>query len=105
MIFIGGIHGVGKTFFCERAQDQLGIKSYEASKLIMERKQAGFPASKLIPDIDENQRYLLDAIGELKAREKEFLLNGHFCLLMGAERLPEYPKTHLLPCARTQLLF
>ena len=59
MIFISGVHGVGKSYFCNIVKDRTGIESYSASKLITERKKQGFPASKLIPDIDENQQYLL----------------------------------------------
>lgn len=83
MIFISGVHGVGKSFFCDLVRERTGIESYSASKLITERKKAGFPASKLIPDIDENQQYLLDAVEELRASGKDFLLDGHFCLLDG----------------------
>ena len=75
MIFISGVHGVGKSYFCNIVKDRTGIESYSASKLITERKKQGFPASKLIPDIDENQQYLLDG--------KEFIIDGHFCLLNG----------------------
>ena len=84
MIFISGVHGAGKSFFCDLVRKQIGIESYSASKLIIERKKAGFPASKLIPDIDENQQYLLDAVEELRASGKDFLLDGHFCLLDGS---------------------
>lgn len=102
MIFISGIHGVGKSFFCDKVRDQVGMNSFSASALITERKKAGFPASKLIPDIDENQQYLLDAVEELKASEQEFLLDGHFCLLDGSgkiTRIPENTFTSLHPDA------
>lgn len=102
MIFISGVHGVGKSFFCDRVREQLGIESYSASKLITERKNAGFPASKLIPDIDDNQPYLLDAVEELKAEGKDFLLDGHFCLLDGngvITRISENTFTSLRPDA------
>ena len=84
MIFISGVHGVGKSFFCDQVRERLGMESYSASRLISERKKAGFPASKLIPDIDDNQPYLLDAVEELKAKGEDFLLDGHFCLLDGS---------------------
>ena len=83
MIFISGVHGVGKSYFCNIVKDRTGIESYSASKLITERKKQGFPASKLIPDIDENQQYLLDAVAELRSSGKEFIIDGHFCLLNG----------------------
>ncbi len=37
MIFVSGIHGVGKTYFCNMIKDKLGIKNYSASQLIAGR--------------------------------------------------------------------
>ena len=81
MIFISGVHGSGKTYFCERVKDSCGYHSYSASALISERKKTGFGADKLIPDIEGNQQYLLAAIGELDAEGTSYMLDGHFCLL------------------------
>lgn len=83
MIFVSGIHGVGKTYFCEMTRERLGIKSFPASELIAERKKQGFSPNKLVTDIGENQRFLLDAIECLRRDEGEFILDGHFCLLDG----------------------
>lgn len=81
MIFVSGIHGVGKTYFCNIVEEKLGIKSYSASQLIAEKRIKGFPVDKLVSDIDENQLFLLTAIDELRKKEEEFILDGHFCLL------------------------
>lgn len=81
MIFISGVHGVGKSYFCDMAKRSLGISAYPASKLIEERKHSGFSKDKLIPDIDVNQQYLLVAVDELRSKNTEFILDGHFCLL------------------------
>ena len=81
MIFISGVHGVGKSYFCKLVKDSIGIASYSASKLIADKKQKRFSKDKLIPDIDENQQYLLQAIDELRLSGKDFILDGHFCLL------------------------
>ena len=83
MIFVSGIHGVGKTFFCNRVKEQLGIAAYSASKLIAEKRSRDFPADKIVEDIDENQLLLLKAIEELREKGDEFILDGHFCLLDG----------------------
>lgn len=83
MIFISGVHGVGKTYFCNEVRERLGIDSFSASSLISSKKQKGFPANKLIPDIDINQQYLLAAIEDLRSAGNEFILDGHFCLLNG----------------------
>ena len=81
MIFISGVHGVGKSYFCNLVKEATGIECYSASSLIKERKKQGFPANKRVADIDENQLYLLAAVDDLRATLGEFLLDGHFCLL------------------------
>lgn len=81
MIFVGGVHGVGKTHFCSLLKERLGIPAYSASQLISDVKQSGFSPDKRVADIDENQMYLLEAIDNLRSKGSEFLLDGHFCLL------------------------
>ena len=81
MIFISGVHGVGKSYFCNLVKEATGIECFSASSLIKERKKHGFPADKRVADIDENQLYLLAAVDDLRASLGEFLLDGHFCLL------------------------
>lgn len=81
MIFISGVHGVGKSYFCNLVKEATGIECYSASSLIKERKKQGFPADKRVADTDENQLYLLAAVEDLRASLGEFLLDGHFCLL------------------------
>jgi len=81
MIFISGVHGVGKSYFCNKVKAELGIDTFSASRLIAERKHTRFSSDKLIPDIDANQQYLLMAIQELDVSNPNYLLDGHFCLL------------------------
>lgn len=81
MIFISGVHGVGKSYFCNLVKKATGIETYSASALIAGKKQSGFAKDKLIPDIDDNQQYLLLAVDEIKDAGKNFILDGHFCLL------------------------
>lgn len=81
MIFISGVHGVGKSYFCDMVKAATGIESYSASTLITQKKHSGFAKDKLIPDIDDNQQYLLQAVNELKGSGQNFILDGHFCLL------------------------
>ncbi len=87
MIFISGIHGVGKSYFCEEVKRRLGLNAYSASMLISEVKKEGFKKDKLIGDIDDNQDYLLTAIKRLSGSEKFYLLDGHFCLLNAQDQV------------------
>lgn len=100
MIFVSGVHGVGKTFFCNRVKEQCGINTYSASKLIAEKRNIGFSADKIVSDIDENQSLLLEAIDELRETGNEFILDGHFCLLESdglISRIPMDTYTSLRP--------
>ena len=72
MIFISGVHGVGKSYFCNLLKERLGISAYTASQLIAEAKQSGFSPDKKIADINQNQLYLLEAVDNLKAKEQNF---------------------------------
>lgn len=92
MILISGIHGAGKSYFCESVKTAFGFDTYSASALIAERKKAGFARDKLIPDIDENQQYLVAAVQDLNAMNSLYLLDGHFCLLDKQGKVTRIPK-------------
>lgn len=81
MIFVSGIHGVGKTFFCNMMKEKFNIQNYSASQLIVANQKRSFSESKLVSDIDGNQDLLLTAVEELRRTSEEFILDGHFCLL------------------------
>lgn len=92
MIFISGVHGVGKTYFCNQVSRELGIKSYTASELIEIEKHTRFNNDKLALDIDDNQQYLTKAINRLRLVNEEFMLDGHFCLLDEVGQIKRIPK-------------
>ena len=96
MIFVSGIHGVGKSYFCDRVREQLGINCYSASQLITAKRHHGFSEDKLVPDIADNQPLLIEAIEELRETEKEFILDGHFCLLDASGNVTRIPSNTYL---------
>lgn len=51
------------------------------------KKQIEFSQNKLIPDIEDNQPYLLQAVAERKATGQNFILDGYFCLLDGTGKV------------------
>lgn len=81
MIFISGVHGVGKTYFCNVVKEKLGIESYSASQLIAAQKKEEFTVDKRVSGIDENQLLLLEALKKLRNLKEDFILDGHFCLI------------------------
>ena len=76
MIFVTGIHGVGKTFFSQKLATKLGVKSYTASKLISDESSK---VTKKVYDVDTNQKILIRALKEIKA--SQYILDGHVCLI------------------------
>lgn len=89
MIFISGIHAVGKGYFCDLVNKELGIKAYSASALIAKARNSGFSSDKLVANIEENQQYLLAAVQELRESGTNFILDGHFCLINEGTGEPE----------------
>lgn len=91
IIFVGGIHGVGKTTLCNLLSHSLDIKSYSSSKLISLIKNDNISADKKVSNIEENQNVLLSAINKLVQEEKPYLLDGHFCLINEKNKITEVP--------------
>jgi adenylate kinase len=101
MIFIGGIHGVGKTSLCKSISQQFNIAYHSASHLITDMKNEVYSQNKLIENIERNQDLLSLAVDKLNA-EKWFLLDGHFCLLNQDGQITHIPQdtfTRLAPRA------
>jgi adenylate kinase len=57
VIFLAGVHGVGKGFLGAPVANALGISHFTASQLIREEKgQATWGKDKKTFDLDDNQR-------------------------------------------------
>lgn len=107
MIFVSGIHGVGKSFFCQLVREQLEFNTYSASSLIGQKKQSIFSRDKVIPDIDDNQNFLLEAITDFNRVSRQYLLDGHFCLLNSlgmVQRISQSTFTDIHPAAIVSLM-
>lgn len=81
-IFVGGIHGVGKTYLASRLPVGSGLLHTSASKLI--REECALPdwnADKRVANADENQVALARAVARHNASGTALLLDGHFVLL------------------------
>ncbi|MBK8762004.1 MAG: AAA family ATPase [Sulfuritalea sp.] len=81
IVFVGGIHGVGKTYLGAPAAKHLGIRHATASQLIREeRGLQTWGADKRVAGIDENQAALVSATTRLRTDGQRLLLDGHFVL-------------------------
>ena len=84
VIFLAGVHGVGKGFLGAKAANALGIYHLTASQLIREEKgQATWTADKKTSDLDDNQLALIRAVSRRRQSHSSILLDGHFVLRNG----------------------
>ena len=93
IIFIGGIHGAGKTQFCKSLSNHLNLDTISASDLI---RQFGNPPSneqKQVERILEQQDLLLLALHQYRPTTNPMLLDGHFCLLNTNSEIENIPIT------------
>ena len=80
IIFIGGIHGVGKSMFSEKISNFLKIPCLSASKLITEQRKAPAAVNKRVQSVEENQNALITAIELSSIKTRQIFLDGHFCV-------------------------
>ncbi len=102
VLFVSGVHGVGKTYFCRNLVNDYKFIHHSASQLISSKKNQHFDSGKRVSQINENQDLLMMAIEELSLDEEILLLDGHFCLLnVSGEivRLPEQTYVNISPIA------
>lgn len=89
IIFVGGIHGVGKTTFCQEISRNLSIEHFSSSQLISLFKPEAVRKEKDVHCIESNQDILLKAINNFLCKDKVYLLDGHFCLIDGKQHISE----------------
>lgn len=81
VIFLAGVHGVGKGFIGAPVAQALGVSHLTASQLIREEKGlATWGADKNTSDLDDNQRALIRGVSQRRLTQKNILLDGHFVL-------------------------
>lgn len=91
VIFVAGVHGVGKTTGCAHVSQSLGVPHTTASQIIRDGKASGITdLNKVVHDMDENQLVLIQGVRQFLARNQRLLLDGHFTLRTskGIEPIP-----------------
>lgn len=78
IIFIGGVHCVGKTTFMNKLKTSVPIVETLSCSEVLKWEN---PSNKNVEDIEANQNRLIDNLFEIIDIDKPYLLDGHFCLL------------------------
>ena len=83
IIFVGGVHGVGKSTCCQEASERSGLEWLTASAVIKtERASAIAERSKDVLDAAGNQELLIHGLRKrVCAGHERIILDGHFTLL------------------------
>ncbi len=90
IIFIGGVHGVGKGHICQTIKTNLDITHLTASE-VLKWKDISATENKFVQDINETQDLLVSNLEKIIENNKQYLLDGHYCLLNKngkSERIP-----------------
>lgn len=80
IIFIGGIHGVGKGTICKEIASKTDLIHITASE-ILKWNEISSSDNKLVNNISSTQERLINGLKSLIKKDKQYMLDGHFCLL------------------------
>ena len=80
VIFVAGVHGVGKCYLINLLKENFHIWSLSASEIIKHEKQKKIDSCKLVLDADDNQDHLIKGLNDLDIKQETLILDGHFCL-------------------------
>ena len=79
LIFLGGVHGSGKSTYSQKILSAFGYTCVSASELI-KNYDGEVNNDKTVLNIDNNQLVLLSAIEKLQRDNYKVVIDGHFCI-------------------------
>lgn len=87
-IFVGGVHGSGKTELCKKIQEKIDCIYLSASQLLKWSKK-----EKNVENVQENQRILKELLKKEMQDNKFYLVDGHFALWNNEYKCEKVPLT------------
>jgi adenylate kinase len=101
IIFIGGIHGVGKGTICQKLSERYNFIHISASE-VLKWEEISEKENKNVKNFQSTQERLIYGLNEIIKPDKKYLLDGHFCLLNSEgfpESIPEVTFSDINPSA------
>ncbi|MEQ6121374.1 ATP-binding protein [Reichenbachiella sp. MALMAid0571] len=90
LVFIGGIHGVGKGTICDKICEQTNFVHITASE-ILRWDEISKPDNKKVVNIQNTQDRLITGLRKTLKKNKDYLLDGHFCLFNSEGEVENVP--------------
>lgn len=88
IVFVGGVHGVGKTTFVNVIKGNCQqVEGLSCSEILKWEN----PSHKEVEDVEENQNKLLANLPYFIDKDKDYVLDGHFCLLNQGRNIERVP--------------
>ena len=91
IIFVGGIHGVGKSTLCKEACKTLKFEYLSASGLLKWAEVNNNKKNKEVENLDRNQDMLINGLINFVNSGDIYMLDGHFCLLNKKKSICKIP--------------
>lgn len=84
--FVSGIHGVGKTYLCEKYVASRDDVIHESSSALIRKAKnsVNWSTEKRVIDVNDNQIALTQEVKKITSLGKKLILDGH-TVLLGAE--------------------
>ncbi len=113
IIFVGGIHAVGKGTVCEKIAQKFNFEHLSASQ-VLKWNEISDSKNKKVQDFSGTQDRLLTNLNKIIEPNKKYLLDGHFTLLNSSgepEKIDEstfvgiQPKSIILLTCEPKIIF
>ncbi|OUL60980.1 ATP-binding protein [Flavobacterium sp. AJR] len=91
IVFIGGIHGVGKSTICQQICNEVKLQYLSASELIKWKDINTDFQNKKVRNIPETQDSLIIGLNNSIQKDKSYILDGHYCLFNSANEIVNVP--------------
>lgn len=103
IVFVGGIHGVGKGKFCAEVATNLKYIHLTASEVI-KWSEISAENNKAVKDLTKTQDRLLTNLKKIVEQDQQYLLDGHFCLLDNNDKPQKIPLSTFVDISPQKLI-
>jgi adenylate kinase len=91
IVFLGGVHGVGKSSICKKISRYLKIEHLSSGHLLQWQSNNQNANEKLVSDIHNTQNRLIQTLRTTVKPGAKYLLDGHLCLLNKNRKIEKVP--------------